>query len=57
MPSHSDPVVAMASNAIGGPLGRYAVVGRDGVGAIMAALMVMASAVMALGVFQKVTAS
>ncbi|MBW8173035.1 glycosyltransferase 87 family protein [Ornithinimicrobium sp. Arc0846-15] len=53
VPSHSDPVVAMASNVIGGPLGRYAVVGRDGLGAIMAALMVMASVVMALGVFQK----
>ncbi len=43
----------MASNAIGGPLGRYAVIGARGLSGVSAAVIVMGAAMLALGVFQK----
>ncbi|MGB3828445.1 MAG: hypothetical protein WA962_06665 [Ornithinimicrobium sp.] len=53
VPSRTDPVVRMASNAIGGPLGRYAVVGARGRAGVAAGVIVMGAAMLALGVFQK----
>ncbi len=43
----------MASTIIGGPLGRYAVVGARGRAAVAATVIVMGAAMLALGVFQK----
>ncbi|MGB3763920.1 MAG: hypothetical protein WA966_11930 [Ornithinimicrobium sp.] len=52
-PSRTDPVVRMASNVIGGPLGRHAVVGTRGLAGVAAAVILMGAAVLSLGVFQK----
>lgn len=52
-PSRSDPIVRVASTIIGGPVGRYAVLGARGAAGVASALMVMGAAMLALGVFQK----
>lgn len=53
VPSRSDSILRIVSNLIGGPLGRYAVIGRNGISSVLASLMVLASITIALGVFQK----
>lgn len=53
IPSWSDPVVARATGVLGGPLGRYAVVGVRGLAGVAAALVALGAAVLALGVWQK----
>ncbi len=53
VPSRTDPVVRVASNAIGGPLGRHAVVGARGLAGVVSAVLLMGAAMLALGVFQK----
>ena len=52
-PSRTDPVVAAASAVIGGPVGRYAVIGARGVSGACAAIITLGAAMIALGVFQK----
>lgn len=52
-PSRYDPVVARASAVIGGPVGRYAVIGARGVAGVGAAVITLGAAMIALGVFQK----
>lgn len=52
-PSRTDPVVRMASNVIGGPLGRHAVVGARGLSAVATAVILMGAVVISLGVLQK----
>ncbi len=52
-PSWSDPVVARATGVVGGPLGRYAVVGARGLTGVAAALALLGTAMLALGVWQK----
>lgn len=52
-PSRTDPVIRVASTVIGGPVGRYAVLGARGAAGVAAAVMVMGAAMLALGVFQK----
>ncbi len=53
IPSWSDPVVRRATGFLGGPLGRYAVVGARGLAGVAAALMALAAVTLALGVWQK----
>ena len=53
VPSWTDPVVARATGVLGGPLGRYAVVGARGLAGVAAALVALGTAVLALGVWQK----
>lgn len=53
VPSRRDRVVATATRAIGGPVGRYAAIGTRGLGAVAAALITLGTAMLALGVFQK----
>ncbi len=52
-PSRTDPIIRVASTVIGGPIGRYAVVGARGAAGVASALIVMGAAMLALGVFQK----
>ncbi len=52
-PSRTDPIIRVASTIIGGPVGRYAVLGARGAAGVASALMVMGAAMLALGVFQK----
>ena len=53
IPSWSDPVVARATCVVGGPLGRYAVVGARGLVGAAASLALLGTAMLALGVWQK----
>lgn len=53
MPSRHDRVVATAARAIGGPVGRHAVIGARGLAGVAAALIALAGTMLALGVFQK----
>ncbi|WP_162803002.1 hypothetical protein [Ornithinimicrobium avium] len=53
VPSWTDPVVARATAVVGGPLGRYAVVGARGLSGVAAALTVLGTVMLALGVWQK----
>ncbi|WP_298752019.1 hypothetical protein [uncultured Serinicoccus sp.] len=53
VPSWVDPVVARATGVVGGPLGRYAVVGGRGLAGVAAALTLLGSLVLGLGVWQK----
>lgn len=53
VPSRHDRLVATATRAIGGPVGRYASIGTRGLGAVAAALIALGTAMLALGVFQK----
>ncbi len=53
VPSRRDPVVALATRAIGGPAGRYLAVGTRGLAGVAAALIAMSSLLIGLGVFQK----
>lgn len=53
VPSWIDPVVTAATGAIGGPLGRYAVVGARGLAGVAAAITLLGSLALALGVWQK----
>lgn len=53
VPSWVDPLVARASTAIGGPVGRHAVIGARGLAGAAAALMMLAALTLALGVWQK----
>lgn len=53
VPSWTDPVVRIATGVIGGPLGRYAVVGARGLAGVAAAITFLGSVVLALGVWQK----
>lgn len=53
VPSWSDPVVATATAFLGGPLGRYAVVGARGLAGVAAALAALGAVTLALGVWQK----
>lgn len=52
-PSRTDPVVARASTVLGGPVGRYAVIGGRGLAGVTAALTCLGAAMIALGVVQK----
>ncbi|WP_066639313.1 hypothetical protein [Serinicoccus hydrothermalis] len=52
VPSWSDPVVARATGAIGGPLGRLAVVGGSGLAGVAAALVSLGTLALALGVWR-----
>lgn len=52
-PSRTDPVVATATGLIGGPLGRYAVIGARGLTGVAAALVALAAVSLSLGVWQK----
>ncbi|MFX0539010.1 glycosyltransferase 87 family protein [Ornithinimicrobium sp. Y1847] len=53
VPSWDDPVVARATGLIGGPTGRYAVIGARGLVASALTLVLLGAAVMALAVWQK----
>ncbi len=53
VPAWTDPVVARATTALGGPLGRYAVVGGRGLAGVAAALAALGAVALALGVWQK----
>lgn len=53
VPSWADPVVARATGVIGGPLGRYAVVGARGLPGVAAVLTLLGSLALGLGVWQK----
>lgn len=53
VPSWSDPVVARATGIVGGPLGRYAVVGSRGLTGAAVTLVLLGAAMLALGVWQK----
>jgi hypothetical protein len=53
VPSRRDAVVATVSGFMGGPVGRHAVIGARGLVGVAAALTVVASVVIALGVWQK----
>lgn len=53
IPSWSDPVVRRATGFLGGPLGRYAVVGARGLAGVAAVLMALGAVTLALGVWQK----
>lgn len=53
VPSRHDRLVATATRAIGGPVGRYATIGTRGLGAVAAVLIALGTAMLALGVFQK----
>ncbi len=53
VPSRRDRVVALASGIIGGPAGRYAVIGGRGLAGVVAAVIAWAAAMIALGVWQK----
>lgn len=52
-PSRTDPVVGKASAVLGGPVGRYAVIGSRGLAGVAAAVTCLGAAMVALGVFQK----
>ncbi|SOC58412.1 glycosyltransferase family 87 protein [Ornithinimicrobium cerasi] len=53
VPSWVDPVVERATAVVGGPAGRYAVVGARGLVGVAVSLVLMGTAVLALGVWQK----
>ncbi|MDO5739148.1 MAG: glycosyltransferase family 87 protein [Ornithinimicrobium sp.] len=53
VPSWTDPVVARATRIIGGPVGRYAVIGGRGLLGVAIALVSLGTAMLALGVWQK----
>lgn len=53
VPSRHDRLVATATRAIGGPVGRFAAIGTRGLGAVAASLIALAGVLLALGVFQK----
>ncbi len=53
IPSWADPVVARATGVVGGPVGRYAVIGARGLAGVTAALVALGAATLALGVWQK----
>ncbi|MGC5585589.1 glycosyltransferase 87 family protein [Ornithinimicrobium sp. W1665] len=53
VPSWRDPLVARATGFVGGPLGRHAVVGRHGLAGVAAALVLLGSGMLSLGVWQK----
>lgn len=53
VPSWVDPVVARATGIIGGPLGRYAVVGGRGLAGVAAAVVLLGALMLGLGVWQK----
>lgn len=53
VPAWSDPVVARLTGVVGGPVGRYAVIGARGLAGVAAALVALGAAVLALGVWQK----
>jgi hypothetical protein len=53
IPSWTDPVVTVATRAVGGPLGRYAVVGARGPAGVAAVLVALGAVMLALGVVQK----
>lgn len=53
VPSRRDRVVAAASGALGGPAGRYAVIGGRGLAGVAAAVVALGAVAVALGVFQK----
>ena len=52
VPSWSDPVVARATGALGGPLGRFAVVGGAGLAGVAAALVALGTIALSLGVWR-----
>jgi hypothetical protein len=53
IPSWSDAVVRSATGVLGGPVGRYAVIGARGLAGVAAALIALGAAALALGVWQK----
>ena len=53
IPSWEDPVAARATGFLGGPLGRYAVVGSRGLAGVAAVLAALGAMMLALGVWQK----
>jgi hypothetical protein len=53
VPSREDGVAAAASEVVGGPVGRFAVVGRRGWQPVAVVLMALASVVLAGGVLEK----
>lgn len=53
VPSWADPVVRRATGVIGGPTGRYAVVGARGLTGVAAALVLLGTLTLALGVWTK----
>ncbi|HSP60287.1 MAG TPA: glycosyltransferase 87 family protein [Ornithinimicrobium sp.] len=53
VPSWRDPVVALGTGFVGGPLGRHAVVGRRGLAGVAAAIVLMGAGMLSLGVWQK----
>lgn len=53
VPAWVDPVVARATGVIGGPVGRYAVIGGRGLAGVAAALSLLGAALVALGVWQR----
>ena len=53
VPSWVDPVVASATGAIGGPVGRHAVIGARALTGVAVALVGMAAVLLSLGVWQK----
>src|SRR5690606_13427127 len=53
IPSWEDPVAARATGFLGGPLGRYAVVGSRGLAGVAAVLAALGAVTLGLGVWQK----
>lgn len=53
IPSWSDPVARLATGFLGGPTGRYAVVGGRGLAGVAAVLVLLGSLTLALGVWTK----
>ncbi|WP_441189049.1 glycosyltransferase 87 family protein [Ornithinimicrobium panacihumi] len=53
VPSWGDPVVARATGLIGGPVGRYAVLGARGALGALTVLVLLSTVMMSLGVWQK----
>lgn len=53
VPSWADPVVRAATGLIGGPTGRYAVVGARGLAGVAAAVSLLGTLALALGVWTK----
>lgn len=53
VPAWIDPVVARATAVIGGPAGRYAVIGGRGLAGVAAAVTLLGAITLALGVWQK----
>lgn len=52
-PTRDDPLVAAASEVVGGPLGRHAIVGRRGWRPVAAVLMAASSVLVAAGVLER----